>query len=619
MVIGVCESIYTFILLTFEYEYYTINLFNIENQKIMITFEKLTLRNFLSYGNVATELSLNHSDVILIQGQNGTGKTTIAAAVVYALYNKALNTGTTADDLINNINAKQMEVSVTFHKKEVGYYKVVRCRKMKPGADGNYVQLFHNKDEGVFEKHHNVSLDSIKNTDQLIVDILGISYDMFIQMVLILATNTDFLDLPVTATNGVSQQGFIERLFDLHILNEKAVSLKASISETKKLVEKQEFETNRIIQEQERLDNHIANIRRKSETHADEVQKTIINYKKELGKIDGVNVDEEKKYLSMANVVRGEIRTLKSDASSVVNNKDKIARLKQKTEQELDSLQKSICPRCKQHYHNEDDIQNCVTVIEECDKTLTETIEQLQVLDDEMVKRQEEHDSLLASITVDDIEELINIKNRSENIKQKIEELHNSKNVYLEQLAELEDMKLEPVDYKGLDKLRNILYHQEFLVKLLTKKDSFIRKNLLDSNLKYLNSRLQKYLQDMRMPYMVEFNANMTADIRYLGRNIKFSNLSNGQRGKISLGLIFAFRDIRQKMSSPINLCIMDEILDTSLDTNSVSDAIKLLKLKASEDEMSLFLISHRSETIDMFEKVMYITTENDFSKITYN
>ena len=235
-----------------------------------------------------------------------------------------------------------------------------------------------------------------------------------------------------------------------------------------------------------------------------------------------------------------------------------------------------------------------------------------------MVKHQDEHDKLLASITVDDIEELINIKNRSENIKQKIEELHNSKNVYLEQLAELEEMKLEPADFKGLDKLKNILYHQEFLVKLLTKKDSFIRKNLLDSNLKYLNSRLQKYLQDMKMPYMVEFNANMTADIRYLGRSIKFSNLSNGQRGKISLGLIFAFRDIRQKMSSPINLCIMDEILDTSLDTNSVLDAVALLKMKAREDNMSLFLISHRSETIDMFEKVMYISTENDFSKITY-
>ena len=585
----------------------------------MITFEKLILRNFLSYGNVPTEIDLINSDATLIQGQNGTGKTTIAAGVVYAGYNKTLNPGTTADDLINNINGKNMSVSVIFHKADHGYYKIERCRKMKPGAEGNYVKLFYNKDERVFENQHNISLDSIKNTDQLIVDILGISYDMFVQMVLILATNTDFLDLPVTATNSVSQQGFIERLFDLHILNEKAVALKASISETKKHIDKQEFETNRIIEEQQRLDNHIANIRRKSENHAEEVQKTIYHYKKELGKIDGVDVDAEKKYLSMANIVRGEIKTIKTEASSVSSNKDKIDRLKQKTIQELDSLQKSICPRCKQHYHNEDDIQNCVTVIEECDKTLTESIEKLAELDASMVKHQDEHDNLLSQITVDDIEELINIKNRSENIKQKIEELHNSKNVYLEQLAELEDMKLEPADFKGLDKLKNILYHQEFLVKLLTKKDSFIRKNLLDSNLKYLNSRLQKYLQDMKMPYMVEFNANMTADIRYLGRSIKFSNLSNGQRGKISLGLIFAFRDIRQKMSSPINLCIMDEILDTSLDTNSVLDAVALLKMKAREDNMSLFLISHRSETIDMFEKVMYISTENDFSKITYN
>jgi DNA repair exonuclease SbcCD ATPase subunit len=585
----------------------------------MITFEKLTLRNFLSYGNVPTDIDLINSDATLIQGQNGTGKTTIAAGVVYAAYNKTLNPGTTADDLINNINGKNMSVSVIFHKAEYGYYKIERCRKMKPGAEGNYVKLFYNKDERVFENQHNISLDSIKNTDQLIIDILGISYDMFVQMVLILATNTDFLDLPVTATNSVSQQGFIERLFDLHILNEKAVALKASISETKKHIDKQEFETTRIIEEQQRLDNHIANIRRKSENHADEVQKTIYHYKKELSKIDGVDVDAEKKYLSMANIVRGEIKTIKTEASSVSSNKDKIDRLKQKTIQELDSLQKSICPRCKQHYHNEDDIQNCVTVIEECDKTLSESIEKLAELDDSMVKHQDEHDKLLASITVDDIEELINIKNRSENIKQKIEELHNSKNVYLEQLAELEEMKLEPADFKGLDKLKNILYHQEFLVKLLTKKDSFIRKNLLDSNLKYLNSRLQKYLQDMKMPYMVEFNANMTADIRYLGRSIKFSNLSNGQRGKISLGLIFAFRDIRQKMSSPINLCIMDEILDTSLDTNSVLDAVALLKMKAREDNMSLFLISHRSETIDMFEKVMYISTENDFSKISYN
>lgn len=577
----------------------------------MLKFIELELRNFLSYGNVPTKINLDHSGVLLISGSNGCGKTTIINGLLFALYGDTLN-GCNADELINNINKQYMEVSVIFHKPNNGFYKVVRARKMKPGTGGNYVKVYNNLTND-FNDSNEITLDGTRTTDQLIRDILGISFDMFTRIVAISAINTAFLDTPTT-----KQVDFIERLFDLHILAEKATALKTNIKTTDDMIKDQLTKIDRIQQEQERLNLQIQNAKSRAIQHEKSVQSQIETFKNQLTLVDHIDVDKERELYEQSTVLKNKLHELESQQKTLAAHHIKFTKKKEKHEHELLLLKANKCPYCQQDYYNEHKISECENIISECHENINDMLDFINDIDTNITEINKMHIDIINDMTVDNLEEIINIKNKAAWIQDKINDLHNSKNVYLEQLAELEQIELEPCDFTGVDKLKNIIEHQQFLLKLLSKKDSFIRKNLLKSNLSYLNQRLEIYLKDLDMPYHVSFNTNMTADIKYLGRELTFNNLSNGQKARVNIALTMAFRDVRQKMSYPVNICFQDEILDMGIDSLGMNSAIAMLKKTAKEQNTTFFVVTHRDETTSQFDKIIKISMENDFSKIEF-
>lgn len=503
-----------------------------------------------------------------------------------------------------------METSVVFHKKNNGYYKVTRARKMKAGQAGNYVKVLHNPNELVFEDQHEITLDGTRTTDQLIQTILGITGEMFTRMVAISAISTSFLNIPVS-----QQSGFIERLFDLHILADKSQLLKVNIKTTEDMIKDQLTRIDRIKQEQSRLDSQITNAKQRAIQHETNVQTQIETFKSQLAMVEQVDVDKERELYETSVGLKSELNKIKQQQGTLVTQHTKYTRIKEKHQHELVSLKSSKCPYCQQQFHSEEKIVECEKVINECDMNIQDMLDYLTELDDSLLLTEKQHNEVISALSVDNLEELINIKNKANLIHEKIKDLHNSKNVYLEQLSELEGIELEECDYSGVDKLKNIVEHQQFLLKLLSKKDSFIRKNLLKTNLMYLNQRLAKYLTDLEMPYHVEFNSNMTADIKYLGRPLTFSNLSNGQKARVNIALTMAFRDVRQKMSSPVSFCMFDEQLDVGLDSAGIASAITMLKKTAYENNTTFFVVTHKDEVTNLFDKTLKISLENDFSK----
>ena len=158
-------------------------------------------------------------------------------------------------------------------------------------------------------------------------------------------------------------------------------------------------------------------------------------------------------------------------------------------------------------------------------------------------------------------------------------------NPYLEPLEELENTKIDDVDYSEINKLTKMLEHQRFLLKLLTKKDSFVRKILLNKYLPFLNGRLQEYLTALGLKHIVRFTTDLKAEISQFGRELDFGNLSAGQRARVNLALSFAFRDVLQSLHSQVNICLFDEVLDIGLDTIGVKKAASLLKRKARDEK----------------------------------
>lgn len=221
-----------------------------------------------------------------------------------------------------------------------------------------------------------------------------------------------------------------------------------------------------------------------------------------------------------------------------------------------------------------------------------------------------------AQITVDDIEELLETKNNSSTMEIRIKELSVEKNPYVKALADLEAVDLDQAQYDVINEITKVVEHHKFLVKLLTKSDSFVRKKLIEENIPFLNKQLRENLKDLGLPHKVEFTNTMSASISQLGRPLEFGNLSRGQKARVNLALAWAFHDVLQSMHGPVNFCLLDEVLDVGLCSVGVVMAAKMLKNRARRDKLTMFIISHKQEVDSIFDRTMKIQLHKGFSKI---
>ena len=151
-------------------------------------------------------------------------------------------------------------------------------------------------------------------------------------------------------------------------------------------------------------------------------------------------------------------------------------------------------------------------------------------------------------------------------------------------------------------------------MKLLTNKDSFIRKKIIDQNLGFLNSRLMKYLDQLGLPHIVTFINDLTVEITQLGQDLDFDNLSRGERNRLILGLSFAFRDVWENLYQQINLLFIDELIDSGMDVAGVESSLAILKKMSRERSKNIFLISHKDELIGRVNNVLKVVKENGFT-----
>ena len=191
------------------------------------------------------------------------------------------------------------------------------------------------------------------------------------------------------------------------------------------------------------------------------------------------------------------------------------------------------------------------------------------------------------------------------------------KDPYTEQITEMQQQALQTVSYDALNDLTRLQEHQDFLLKLLTSKDSFVRKKIIDQNLSYLNARLTHYLDRIGLPHTVKFQNDLSVSIEELGRELDFDNLSRGERNRLILSMSWAFRDVWESLYSPINLLFIDELIDNGLDTQGVENALALLKKMSRERHKSIWLVSHRDELAGRVENILKVVKENGFT--SYN
>lgn len=245
-----------------------------------------------------------------------------------------------------------------------------------------------------------------------------------------------------------------------------------------------------------------------------------------------------------------------------------------------------------------------------------ELSEQFELLTRKINTKKTEKKMLTNTLMFKSIKEITSAKIMGETVAKDLDKLEQEVNPHVESLIALEATPPSKRKTDEIEELHTFIEHQEFLVKLLTKKESFLRKALLLRYTPFLNERLKYYLDKMGLPYRVTFKEDMTAAVSQFKTEVNPASLSLGQQARVNIAFPFAFRDVLQKRYGVIPFCMLDEFLDTGLGNVGVQLAAKMVKEIARENGLSMFVISHKDEISNMFDSKMMIELKNGFSSV---
>lgn len=186
-------------------------------------------------------------------------------------------------------------------------------------------------------------------------------------------------------------------------------------------------------------------------------------------------------------------------------------------------------------------------------------------------------------------------------------------NPYTEQIAGMH-ASVKAIDPVPLDEAKDLLKHQEFLLKLLMNKDSFIRKKIIDQNLGYLNGRMAHYLEKLGLPHSVKFQPDLSVEISYLGREFDFPQLSRGEMNRVIMANSWSFRDVWESLNESVNLYFIDEVLDQGTCSFGAEASLNVLMSMARDRGKNIFLVSHRDELVGRIDRTLLVRKDNNFS-----
>ena len=287
----------------------------------------------------------------------------------------------------------------------------------------------------------------------------------------------------------------------------------------------------------------------------------------------------------------------------------------EKAEKDIANLEDATCYTCGQALHDDKKAEIESRKSKELDDATAYQTEVAGKLEDVMKGLNEiGHINGRPNTFYETAKEAYDHRNNVDNLKQHLLSKTQEDDPYQAQIDELNTSAMQEINWSSVNELTNFKDHQEFLLKLLTNKDSFIRKKIIDQNLAYLNNRLTYYLDKLGLPHQVTFQNDLNVEITQLGQDLDFDNLSRGERNRLILGLSFAFRDVWESLYQNINLLFIDELIDSGMDTAGVENSLSVLKKMAREREKNIFLISHKDELVGRVNNVMKVVKENGFT-----
>tara|TARA_B100001093_G_scaffold39530_1_gene33682 strand:- start:1236 stop:3008 length:1773 start_codon:yes stop_codon:yes gene_type:complete len=580
----------------------------------MIRIKDLTVKNFMSVGNQTQAVDFNKEQLTLVLGENldqggddagsrnGTGKTTIINALSYALYGLAL-TNIKRNNLINKTNSKGMLVTLHFEKDGVDY-------RIERGRSPNVLKFYVNDQE---QEMTDESQGDSRKTQESINTLLGMSHDMF-KHIVALNTYTE----PFLSMRQNDQRAIIEQLLGITILSEKADNLKEQIKQTKDATTQETLKIEAIQTANSKIESTITSLQGTQRAWLAKQKTTITKLEQAIDELEHLDIEIElDSHEKLQNWTQhnNSILALKKELSTLEPALQRADKTVEKANKDIVNLEDATCYTCGQELQADKKAEIAERKTKELEDALAYQKEVSEKLID-VTKSLSDIGEINGKPTVfyETAKEAYEHRQNVDSLKQSLKAKQEETDPYQEQIDELNNTAMQDINWSAINDLTTFKEHQEFLLKLLTNKDSFIRKKIIEQNLAYLNNRLTYYIVKLGLPHQVVFQNDLAVEITQLGQDLDFDNLSRGERNRLILGMSFAFRDVWESLYQNINLLFIDELIDSGMDTAGVEGALGVLKKMGRERDKNVYLISHKDELVGRVNHVMRVIKENGFT-----
>ena len=569
----------------------------------MIVFKKIRWMNFLSTGNVWTEVDLNRTKSTLIVGDNGAGKSTILDALCFALYGKPfrkINKG----QLMNSINRKKLCVELEF---QIGSSQYRIIRGIKPNTFEVYQNgTMLNQDAAV--RDYQESLEK---------QILKLNHKSFCQVVVLgSATFTPFMQLPATHRREV-----IEDLLDIQIFSTMNALLKDKQQSNKDDLTHAEYQYD-LTEEKIKLQNkHTDDLVANAQKVIEDKKISILQTQQSIDKIK-----DNIKTIS-AEIVQ--LNDSVEDKQSTEKKINKINSLESQLEDKIRKIKKEIqfftdydnCPTCSQEIDHD---FKCDTV-DKRNKQLSETQGALEQLEAEYERVNTRLNEILTVVTrITNLNTQVSSDNAtmtvlSSNIDNLRSEINNLQSQQTTLQVDNEQLKTLEDELKSLCTNREKLVDDKEVLNVASTllKDGGIKTRIIKQYVPIINKLINKYLAAMDFFVSFELDENFNETIKSRFRDdFSYASFSEGEKMRIDLSLLFAWRAIAKiKNSVSTNLLILDEVFDSSLDGGGTDEFLKILNNLTSD--VNVFIISHKGDQLyDKFHSVIKFEKHKNFSRM---
>ena len=573
----------------------------------MIVFKTIRWRNFLSTGNQFIIVSFQKSPTNLIVGANGAGKSTILDALTFVLYNKPFRKIKKAQ-LINTVNEKEWEVQIEFEI-QGRIYTIVRG--MKPTLFEIYID---GKKQDQFAN---------QNDQQAYLEdnILRLNYKSFTQTTILgSATFVPFMQL-----GNTDRKAIVEDVLDIKIFSGMAKILREKISKANTEIRELTIKKEMIEEKIEMQKNFIADLDSSGKKRIKDTRKKIdglfsdTNYLIETN--DNLTSEIEEKH-------KPKLQNL-SSAKTILQKKNTI---KVKLEQKIQNITSDhkffvdnvSCPTCGQHIEEEfrlnkiEDIEGKVKEINSAYTDLTKSIDEEKKKEQKFLDVSHQITQLTNDISTNNFK-ISQYQRQIREYEQEVQDITLQIENRNTERATLKGLKtdLKTVETNKANHTESIEY-LDFANSMM--KDSGVKAKIVKRYLPVMNQKINKYLQ------MMDFYINFTLDEQFnecikspIHEKFSYESFSEGEKMRIDLAILFTWRDIaKMKNSSSTNILILDEIFDSSLDSNGTDEFTKIIKYVIKD--AYVFMISHKvDELTDRLDNLITFEKMNGFSKVRYS